>query len=237
MQLIQRLTTLLCATLALAISQSELQGESITLTSPEGSGVVANGLWTEDNRGFRITSSYEFLGTHWHYVYHLSSNTLNRRGTDYKGLRKDISHFAFEVSKGFALGEIIIDGTFSSAQNVSLTLLDLTPGAQGNSNPGLPDELHAIKVDLNEDSGTLWFEFDSFRRPILGSFYAKDGRGTDDDFTWAYNTGLDPNYQNGQFIYVPDSEVPIPEPTTMLILSSTLGIAGAVRRRKRQKAA
>lgn len=224
-QLLCKIATL-CATTALMMVPPSLEAASITLSTPEPTGVVGTGGWEQDAGGFRITSEVTSNGgVSWHYMYHITSNTWDEDA--FEELSKDLSFFTFQVSEGFTMEEIIIDGTFSANVATNLQLVDLDPDKNNASVEGLPDDLHGIKVELNENSGELWFEFDSYRNPILGSFYAKDGKGT-----YAYNTGLDPNAINGQFIIVPDT-VPIPEPATWLILSSCLGMAARGRRKKK----
>ena len=93
---------------------------------------------------------------------------------------------------------------------------DLFGPASGN--PGFPagKSMWGIKF---EDDMPLWIiEFDSYRLPMDGSFYAKGG-----DTSFAYNSGLgDPD---GAFILVPDtSYVPVPGAVLLGILG--LGAVG-----------
>ena len=108
------------------------------------------------------------------------------------------------------------------------------------SAPGLPDSIYGLKFDLLDTAvGQAHVEFDSIRIPVLGSFYAKDGKwkvNGAQEFTYAFNTGL-ADAENGMFIYVPDSDtvVPVPEPGTYAMLGTFLFACGLARTRRRTK--
>lgn len=131
-----------------------------------------------------------------------------------------LSHFILQVS------EAVIGGLAGFDPDNPLDYIDgptvaddpmlYLPG--GGDNPGMPaGGLWGIKF---EDGMPLWtIEFDSFRLPMDGSFYAKGGSES-----YAYNSGLEfPD--TGAFILVPDTKyVPVPGAVLLGILG--LGAVG-----------
>lgn len=102
------------------------------------------------------------------------------------------------------------------------------------SNPGMPGSLYGLKIDISDDE----YFFTSYKSPVWGDFYIKDGT-LDNNPVYAYNTTfgdadpLDPP-SNGSINYKilrPDTyNVPIPEPSTLILFGSALALAGGVRR-------
>lgn len=165
---------------------------------------------------------------------------------------KDISHTIIEVSDNFS--DINILGGVSTDPTVhldSFSLDNYSSTAQGGSNPGMPDSIRGIKVDVSGDTKILTWSFNSNIAPVWGDFYAKDGK-TDQKDVYLHNTGLtsndtDPTTPVDPFaigyievtdhIVVPDSvalleeEGPsIPEPGTAIL--GALGLLLILRRRK-----
>jgi hypothetical protein len=160
---------------------------------------------------------------------------------------KDISHFILEVTSGDeAFGEEnIFDGTTGSYS------LDTFGSKQGNSNPGIPEDMYGLKWDM----GSLYLDLViiSDRAPEWGDFYAKSGKH-DGHFVYAYNTGFispdnDPQIDYAQVrmgnlisdhILVPDSYIGIPPaaivpvPAAVWLFGSGLLGLVSVARRKRQ---
>jgi len=148
----------------------------------------------------------------WRYQYEL---------TVYRG---DISHMIIETSLNFAFEDVL-----NCTENYQVEWFP-----PGPSTPGMPDNIYGVKFDgLTETTETI--TFDSWRTPIWGNFYSKDGRaGGEQNAVW--NTGFpDPGFDpysepsDGSLSYhilVPDtvlgpSEV-IPEPASIVLLLAGL---------------
>lgn len=211
---------------AVTYSGSLTSGAGLTGTEQWSTGAVLS--WT-------VTD--EDPGGPWLYSYSLTV-------TD-----KDISHVAFEVSQTFELSNII--GSINDPGNVlDDGALDLYgPGLHGNSDPGIPDTMHGIKLNTTADTTSVSWSIYSDRVPVWGDFYAKDGKsggqGGGGD-VYLFNDGFtaadtDPGAPAGNgsvnsHILVPDSlsdpEGPgIPEPQTALL--GLIGILAILRRRYR----
>ena len=106
------------------------------------------------------------------------------------------------------------------------------------SNPGMPSDLYGLKIDISDDD----YFFTSTKAPVWGDFYIKDGT-LDQNPIYAYNSTFgtpDPldGPSNGSLnfkILRPDStSIPVPEPSSMLLLGSVLALAGGVSRFRRK---
>ena len=146
--------------------------------------------------------------------------------------QKDISHVILEVSETFTPDNLL-------SQSVGYTMDPDAPkwyGGNGNSNPGIPQDLFGIKWD---DVGALTFSktIVTNRDPMWGDFYAKSGKD-DGEWVYAYNTnfGVAPGAipigsgNAGGWILVPDTsgtggEVPLPS-AVWLLGSGLIGLAG-----------
>lgn len=197
-------------------------------STPDASGVVATEGWSDSGSGFKINWTITPIGSDFHYLYTIT----NASGG---ALSNDLYHLLLEVSP-----------TVTPNNLCDLFLFNTVPSqgpatfSPGVDNPGMPGDIYGLKFEtfLNDAQPTI--EFVSIRPPIWGDFYAVDGKGATSkdstDAVYAYNSGFgtDPTQATNNFtpwIPVPDTEVPIPEPTTMLLLGSTLCAAALIRRR------
>ena len=161
------------------------------------------------NTGIEATANWNNSGTwlsweitqldanlwHYEYVWHTDG--------------RDLSHIIIELTEG------AVESDFSNWQFEYSGLEDegplfgwFTPD-QGNSNPGMPGPIYGVKLNLESDTPVFGFSFDTWRPPVWGDFYAKDGRlgGAD---VYAYNLGFalaDAN--DGLHIGVPNGHIRI----------------------------
>lgn len=176
-----------------------------SISGGDGGGLKATGPWDSANTilTWEITQVPDTPYWRYHYTFTV--------------LEKDISHVTVEVSGNFT-EQNIFEGTTPGYDLATYSDND------GNSNPGLVDELYGLKWDMTSD--TLFYEWFivTDRAPMDGSFYAKDG--TDGD-VWVYA------YGKGN-VTVPDTQTTIPEPSTVLLLGAgLLGLLGFGRKLKK----
>jgi hypothetical protein len=188
------------------------------LSTPDG--VDGSGLWASD---FRIEWQVDFQpDDSWLYQYWISE-------TDGSPLDPGaLSHWIVEVSPGVTLDDFWgFDGT------------PIEIGDWETEN-GFPFE-SGMKLDYGAAGQTLW-SFYSWRSPVWGDFFAKDGQAGGQGLNLAWNTGFfDPDPLDapadgsiGYKILRPDTDTVIPEPTTIGLMG--MGLLGlAISRRRRAK--
>lgn len=193
-----------------------------------GGGIQATKDWSgSGNDGFQLSWNISLNNGLFHYVYTIS-------GENDRNLDKDLSHFILQFSESFKSSDYL-DSKGNPVSGIVVTNYSST--SQGNSNPNMPGTLYGIK--FAGDGGKLTVDFYTQRAPVWGSFYAKSGKTQGVDVT-AWNTGFTststgPGEKVTNFtayIARPDSSLAVPEPTTMLLMGSSLGAIYFARRKK-----
>jgi len=143
---------------------------------------------SSDETTLSSSSPWDGAGTSIHYTISYNQTTKDVEGLwkyeyAFELPRKDIGHLIIEVSSG--------DNAFTEDNIISGTTggysLDNFGAAQGNSNPGIPDDMCGLKWDMDSLGQELVIISD--RAPHWGDFYAKSGRH-DGHFVYAYNSGF-----------------------------------------------
>ncbi len=217
-------------------------------------GVDGYGGWSgELNNGFQISWVItEDVDTYYSYHYEYTISGIG--GGD---LSKSLSHFNLEVTNPAEPDDF--DNFFTSDYDpfldpptgLGLTIVKepatLDPDA---GNPSMPESMYGIKFDdigviskepkVSIDVLQYTFSFDTWRAPVWGDFYAKDGKDGGDE-TYAYNTGfgMDPPTDSitGDFtnwIARPNGDtVSVPEPSMLVLIGTCfVGLVGLRNRRK-----
>lgn len=179
--------------------------EDGSLTNDAGGGLYTQDGWTSSYGLAKIEWDIYNRGAHIEYNYTFAVP---------EDPGKEISHFIIEVSENFTLEVDYLSGPTP----------DLGSYEEGSDNPDMPAGFWGIKFDFSDNNTVETISFNTTRLPMWGNFYSKDGYYQPDE-AWAvaYNTGLaDPD--NGAFIPVPDTVVPVPGAVLLGILG--LGVAG-----------
>ncbi len=154
-----------------------------SLSTSDG-GLVGNGGWTAATLRWDISWSGEATSP-WQYSYTLTGPT--------GPLAKEMSHMLLQVSDTFTLSAL---DSWGSWLTPSVGVVD---AGYESSNPDLPDGFYgqnAVKFDASDTaSGYVAnaVRFSSWKAPVWGDVYAKDGiygKGDDKEWTWVYNAGV-----------------------------------------------
>lgn len=196
------------------------------LSSDPGGGIYGTGNWIYSGPTWLEWNVKLNNNNSWHYSY------------DFGHPAGETSHFILEVSHNFTENDIFSEiGDFSG--------LDIGWHGVGSGNPTMPEDIYGIKFD-NAAGLTSHFEFDSFRVPVWGDFYSKNGNAGGHGLNSVWNAGFtvndfDPTVvaADGSYmghLLVPDSQTvnnDVPEPSTMMLFG--VGICGYLVARRRRK--
>jgi len=187
----QKLIAVMIAGWMMAQGASALPLNLLNDTVNYSSGIHATPNW--DNNGTWLS---------WNIVQ--TENSLWRYEYVWHTDGRDLSHIIIEVTEGAALSDFSnFEYLYSGVESDSPTVGWFSPD-QGRSNPGMPGPLYGIKFDLSQDTPIFGFSFETWRSPVWGDFYAKDGRHGGND-TYAYNQGFAlPDDNDGFHIAVPN---------------------------------
>ena len=207
-----------CVLLIILASQSmAVISYSGSLSSSDG-GLEGVGAWVDPGDSYMYWEVSQNENSSWHYEYVLSVPNGE----------SEISHFIVETSPTFTEDDIFNEsGAFHQIEIKNH--LETSPGS-----PELPQDIFGIKFD-DAYGHLLSINFDSWRDPVWGDFYAKGGRRTPQQ---VWNQGLtyvDPddapaNGSINNHILIPDT---IPEPASLLVMSvGVLIVRGKLRKTK-----
>lgn len=144
-------------------------------------GMVATANWDTDGSWLHWNISETASGLwHYEYLWHTDGAELSHitiELTENAG-RKDFWNWSYQFA-----GVEPLDPQFGW----------FSPDT-GNSNPGMPANLFGFTLNTLPSVPMFGFSFDTWRSPVWGDFYAKDGHhnpgGPNGGFTYAYNAGF-----------------------------------------------
>jgi hypothetical protein len=219
------------SSMALPMVPVDLEGMR---TSAPGGGITASAGWADGN--FELEWDHEVKSGHYEYTYKIKT-----KGVPGAGIRM-LSHWIFQISDDVPardFREFAVQSNTESNPDIFgdipiVAVLDTYDGTQPG-NPDMPGSIYGFKIETitGDDFGPeIHIAFNSYRAPVWGDFYAKDGKEGDIDVT-AWNNGLaTPSDNEIDYIVVPDTTV-IPEPgTIILMVLGLLGLAGVGLKKK-----
>lgn len=187
------------------------------------SNVTANGSWGGgEGNGFQISWNIAQSGSTYNYTYTIS----NSEGGNLGGAH--LQSFILQLSPDVTSSNIA-----TVIQSPNFTITGPQTFTQNGTYNGIPNGgIYGASFAISGNPHKTTISFVSSLAPAWGSFYTQ---GTSN--TYAYNTGfgIQPGMGETNFtpwIPTPDSAVTVPEPTTMLILGSTLSLAWYKRRQE-----
>lgn len=229
--------------IAPGVSHAAFMG-SLTWDADPGVGLNATGIWENTATKLDWEVSENTTGPDagsWHFKYTWSNPSQG-----------NLSHIIFELSDGVTEDDILNLNIVNA--NPTVTVGSFGPSS---GNPNIPGSLYGIKLDTGNATNPIVLEFDIFRVPTWGDFYAKDGnaggQGVNTAWNWGFASGEseglgnDPETSppaNGSLnghILVPDTESPNggpqPVPAPPAVVLSVLGLAsfGVIGLRRRDR--
>lgn len=233
-------------------------------TDAGGIEVEADGEWDGiDDNGFRIKWKIDFLDETqtWKYTYVLSGE---KRDGALTLLSRGLSFFDLEITQGIPIEAFRgfeywgWDKETGKKVAVEADAAPLGPEDLATPSDARPGTLYGLRFEMDgegdkagifsaDDIGKFKVTFETTQKPVWGSFYAKDGKGT-----WAHNTGFvatddttpkfgydDPEFKYEDLLrYIPrpngNQPVIIPTPAAAAPVLIALG-ATVLRRRRRDE--